>query len=157
MTQEDNQEKSRYELSRDGISREKIEELSGGTLTKRKLEKIENGSQLPRPEDVYFMSKTYKDPDLANYYCSSVCPIGKEHVPEVGTTNLRDLPQITLALLSCLNTLNNDRDKIIDAAADGEITEDEKKSFKEFQDHLKKMTLAVEALRIWAAKEIDLL
>lgn len=55
------------------------------------------------------------------YYCSQECPIGKEYVPEV---TAKDLSMITLEMLSTLNILSKERDRMIDIAADEKVTED---------------------------------
>ena len=144
--------KTRYQLAREAanMTRDDVDEATNGAVSRSRIEKIENG-QLPQPYDVVELSKLYKSPDLCNYYCTNECEIGKKYVPKVET--IHDLPQITLSILSRLNTLNSDKDRIIDIVSDGQITDDEKESFEEFKDHLLQMTEAVEALKLWAEKE----
>ena len=99
------------------------------------------------------MADIYNKPELCNYYCTNECQIGRKYVPEV--TTVHNLPQITMTLLSSLNTLNRERDRIIDITADGKIEEDEREDFEKFQQHLSEMSLAIEALKLWANKKIQ--
>ena len=96
--------------------------------------------------------KIYNKPELCNYFCTKECQIGKRYVPEVQT--IHDLPQIAMELLSNLNALNRDKDRLIDITADGKITADEHADFEIFRQHLSDMSLAIETLKLWADKEL---
>ena len=147
--------KNKYQLAREeaNLSRAATEDASKGLLTESKIEKIESGVQYAQPDDVVIMAKTYNKPDLCNYYCTNECQIGMKYVPQVKT--IHDLPQITLSLLSSLNTLEKDKDDIINVASDGRITDEERGVFEEFKSHLSEMSLAIETLKLWAEKEIS--
>ena len=147
--------KNKYQLAREdaNLSRAAVEDVSDGLLTESKIEKIERGVQYPQPDDIVIMAKIYNKPDLCNYYCTNECEIGMKYVPQVKT--IHDLPQITLSLLSSLNTLEKDKDNIIDVARDGKITDEERGVFEEFKNHLSEMSLAIETLKLWAEKEIS--
>jgi hypothetical protein len=88
--------KNEYQLVRDTLkmSRDAVEEATNGLISANRLEKIENGSTAPRPEDVVLMADVYNEPRLCNYYCVNECAIGKSHVPAVG--NIHELPQIAM-------------------------------------------------------------
>ena len=79
------------------------------------------------------MADCYKNPSLCNYYCSHECPIGQECVPEV---QMKDLSQITLEMLASLNTLNRDKDRLIEITVDGQISADELNDFHKIQAQL---------------------
>ncbi len=70
--------KNTYQLIREelGLSREKASELLE-TIMPERIEKIESGKSLPRPDEVITMAEKYKRPSLCNYYCSNQCPIGQ--------------------------------------------------------------------------------
>lgn len=146
--------KTEYQNVRESLemSRADVDNATNGALSSSRLEKIENNIQSPRPEDVVLMAKVYNEPRLCNYYCVHECEIGKTNVPSVDTVH--DLPQITMKLLSNLNSLNKDKERIIDITADGEISEDERNDFEVFRKHLSDMSLAIEALKIWANKQL---
>ncbi|MBQ6949086.1 MAG: helix-turn-helix transcriptional regulator [Firmicutes bacterium] len=133
------------------LSREKASELLEG-ITPERLERIENEKTVPHPEEVLLMSDKYKAPDLCNYYCVNECPIGEQYVPEV---KMKDLSRIVLEMLSSLNSMNKQKERLIDIAADGKIDNDEIKDFIYIQDELERISITVEALQLWAEKMMD--
>ena len=147
--------KSIYQQCREScdMTRADVADKSENLLTESRLEKIENFSTMARPEDIIIMSKVYNKPEICNYYCTNECQIGKKYVSSIET--IHELPQITLELLSSLNTLNHFKERIIDITADGTITNDEKKDFEKFREHLSEMSQAIETLKLWADKELN--
>ena len=117
-----------------------------------RIEKIEYGTSAPHPDEVLTMSKCYAAPALCNYYCSHECPIGREYVPEV---EMKDLSQITLEMLASLSRLTKERDRLVEITVDGSITEDEMPDFLRIKEQLEKMSLAVDALRLWLDKAMS--
>ena len=138
--------KNIYQTSREAMdyTRETAAEKLG-FISADRIEKIENEKSLPHPEEVLAMADCYKNPSLCNYYCSHACPIGKEYVPEV---TAKDLSMITLEMLSTLNSLSKEKDRMIDIAADGKITEDEASDFIRIKNNLDNMSLAIESLKL---------
>ena len=55
----------------------------------------------------------------------------------------------TFLLLSALNSLDNQKARLIDITADGRITDDELQDFAEIQHQLDNIDMTVEALRLW--------
>ena len=133
------------------MTRAAAEDATDGLLTESRIEKIESGTLNAHPDDVMLMADAYNKPELCNYFCTQECPIGKKYVPEVKTVHA--LPQITMELLSKLNGLSKDKDRIIDIAADGKISDDERNDFEKFKQHLDDMALAIQALKLWAEKK----
>lgn len=146
--------KNIYQQARDKmeLTRAAVEDATDGILSASRIEKIENGSLSAHPEDVILMAKVYNQPELCNYFCTNECQIGEKYVPVVNT--IHDLPQIAMELLSNLNALNRDKERIIDITADGMITDDELEDFELFREHLSEMSLAIETLKLWADKEL---
>lgn len=147
--------KNIYQISREDLNmtRAAASDATDGLLSENRIEKIENGSLNAHPEDIILMAGIYNKPELCNYFCTKECQIGKRYVPEVQT--IHDLPQIAMELLSNLNSLNRDKDRLIDMTADGVISPDEKEDFEVFRQHLADMSLAIETLKLWADKELD--
>lgn len=144
--------KNIYQTSREAVSLTRdaaAEKLS--FLSSDRIEKIENEKSLPHPDEILAMAECYKNPALCNYYCSHECPIGREYVPEV---KAKDLSVITLEMLSTLNTLSREKDRLIDIAADGEITSDEIPDFLQIHSHLDQMAQAIDSLRLWVDNTI---
>lgn len=129
-----------------GLTREKASELLE-TISQERIEKIENERLEPNPDDVLIMADKYGSPELCNYYCSHQCPIGQRYVPEV---KVKDLSQIVLKMLSSLNSVQRNKDRLIDITADGRIDDEELEGFIEIQDELEKISITVEALQLWS-------
>ncbi len=144
--------KNIYQQSRENASltreaaAEKMEFLS-----ESKIEKIEYEKTIPHPEEVLAMAKCYKDPSLCNYYCSHECPIGQEYVPEV---KFKELSQITLEMLASLNSLEKEKNRLIEITVDGVISQDELKDFEKIQKQLGQISLAIDSLELWVEKAI---
>jgi transcriptional regulator with XRE-family HTH domain len=147
--------KNIYQQAREalGYTRAYVDEETDGALSASRIEKIESGTLSPRSEDVILMAKVYNKPELCNHFCTNECLIGKKYVPAVET--IHDLPQITMTLLSNLNALSRDKERIIDITADGKVTDDEREDFKLIRQHLDEMALAIETLKLWVAKELE--
>ena len=142
--------KNRYQLAREelGLSREKASDLLE-TIPSERIEKIENEKSLPHPDEVLVMSQKYKKPSLCNYFCSNDCPIGREYVPEV---QIKELSAIVIEMLASLNSVNKTRDRLIEIAADGVISDDEIDDFIQIQNELERISITVETLQLWAEK-----
>ncbi len=106
--------KNMYQQARDelNISRAAASDATNGLLSESRIEKIESETLNAHPEDVILMAEAYNKPELCNYFCTKECPIGKKYVPAVDT--IHDLPQVTMELLSRLNTLNHDKERMND-------------------------------------------
>ena len=128
-----------------GLSRAQASELMEG-ISESSLEKMETGKTNIYPEDVVLMSKAYKKPELCNYYCTHECAIGRKSVPEV---KISSLSEIVLAMLSSLNSLEHQKDRLIEITADGQISDDELEDFASIQNQLEHIDAAVEALKLW--------
>lgn len=142
--------KNRYQLAREelGLTREEASDLLQSVSPDR-LEKIENERMDPQPYDVLAMAQGYKRPSLCNYYCSNECPIGKQYVPEV---QVKELSSIVLEMLASLNSVNKQKDRLIEITADGKISGDEIDDFIYIQEELERISITVETLQLWAEK-----
>ena len=147
-----NENKNNYQMCREsaGLTREAAAEVLEFVSADR-IEKIESGKSLPHPEEILAMAKGYRAPDLCNYYCSHECPIGQEYVPEV---KMKTLSQITLEMLASLNTLDKEKNRLIEITVDGEITEDELEDFEKIKSQLAQISMAIDSLQLWVQKAI---
>ena len=114
------QSRERRNLSREAAS-ERLEFVSAD-----RIEKIESGRSAPHPDEVLLMEKGYEDPELSNYYCTHECPIGMKYVQRV---ELKELPQLTVELLSALNAMEEEKNRLIDISVDGRVSDTERKQF----------------------------
>lgn len=119
------------------------------SLPPERIEKIENERSLPHPDEVLIMADKYKQPSLCNYYCANQCPIGQQYVPEI---KVKDLSQIVLEMLASLNSMNKQRERLIEITVDGKISGDELEDFIYIQEELERISIAVETLQLWSER-----
>ena len=145
-------DKNIYQLTREelGLTREQAAELLEYVSADR-IEKIESERSLPHPDEILTMAEKYRKPSLCNYYCSHECPIGQQHVPEIA---MKDLSQITLETLSMLNSLEKDKERLIDITADSEISDAELEDFLTIQEKLDTIARSANSLRLWVQQQI---
>lgn len=146
------QNKNIYQTSREeaGYTRESAAELLE-FISSDRIEKIESERSLPHPDEILAMAEDYKNPSLCNYYCSHECPIGQEYVPEV---QFKELSQITLEMLASLNSLEKEKNRLIEITVDGQISDDEIKDFEKIQEQLSQISMAIDSLQLWVQKAI---
>ncbi|MBE5947776.1 MAG: helix-turn-helix domain-containing protein [Lachnospiraceae bacterium] len=144
--------KNIYQTSREAadLTREAASELLE-FISSDRIEKIENEKSLPHPDEILAMADCYKNPSLCNYYCSHECPIGQEYIPEV---KFKELSQITLEMLASLNSLEKEKNRLIEITVDGEISDDEMHDFEKIQEQLSQISLAIDSLQLWVQKAI---
>ena len=142
--------KGLYQKTREGLklTREAASELLE-TLSPERIEKIENDRVLPHPDEVLVMAQKYKQPSLCNYYCANQCPIGAQYVPEI---KAKDLSQIVLEMLASLNSMQKEKDRLIEITVDGKISGDELADFVAIQEQLERISIAVETLQLWSER-----
>lgn len=137
-----------YQLKREelGLSREQAAELLE-FISDDRLYKIEHDGVRPHPDEVLLMADKYKAPSLCNHYCSKHCEIGCQNSFEV---EIKDLPSIVLQTVVSLNCLDKHKERFIEIASDCKIDESEINDFRDIQEALKRISMAVESLRLWA-------
>ncbi|MCQ2495288.1 MAG: XRE family transcriptional regulator [Lachnospiraceae bacterium] len=137
--------REKCELTRQKASEEMV------YISDDRIEKIESEKSLPHPDEILAMAACYKAPELKNYFCANECPIGQKQVTEI---KVQELSQIILELIASLNSLNNEKNRLIEITVDGEITEDEIEDFKKIQLQLDKVSSTINGLRLWLEKAI---
>ena len=142
--------KNIYHKTRESLNltREAAAELME-SISAERIEKIENERSMPHPDEVLLMGEKYKQPNLCNYYCANQCPIGQQYVPEI---KIKDLSQIVLEMLASLNSMNKQKERLIEITVDGKITGDELEDFIYIQEELERISIAVETLQLWSER-----
>lgn len=143
--------KNVYQLAREEAQLTRAAASEATWLSESVIEKIEYGSSKPDPDAVVAMAKAYKKPELCNYYCSHECAIGDAYVPEV---RVSQLSEIVLHMLASLNSLEKQKERLIEISVDGNITADEMQDFAKIQKMLNQISMAADAMRLWAEKAI---
>ncbi|MBE5859317.1 MAG: helix-turn-helix domain-containing protein [Butyrivibrio sp.] len=133
-----------------GLTRAQASELLE-FISDSRLEKIETEKTSIQPEDVVALSKAYKKPELCNYYCTHECAIGKESVPEV---KMSTLSEIVLGMLASLNSLEVQKNRLVEITADGKISDDELPDFIKIKKQLDQIDVTVESLKLWMANMV---
>ena len=134
-----------------GLTRDAAADLLK-TIPADRIERIENERMEPQPYDVLIMAQKYNKPSLCNYYCSHECPIGKQYVPEV---EIKELSAIVLQMLASLNSVDKQKDRLVEIAADGTISGDEIDDFIHIQNELERISITVETLQLWTEKMLE--
>lgn len=57
------------------------------SIDRGRLYRIESGIAIPYPEEIRLMADLYNAPELENYFCRTMCPLGCE-MPKVELANL---------------------------------------------------------------------
>ena len=145
--------KNIYHRTRESLqlTRETASDLLG-VISPERIEKIENERSLPHPDEVLIMAEKYKQPNLCNYYCANQCPIGQQYVPEI---KIKDLSQIVLETIASLNSMQRQKERLIEITVDGQISGDELADFVHIQEELEKISIAVETLQLWCERMLD--
>ena len=128
-----------------GLTREQAAECLQ-FISESRIEKIESEKTIAHPDEILAMASAYKSPSLCNYYCTNDCAIGSETINPISS---KPLSQIVLEMLSTLNHLNAEKDRMMEIAADGLISEEEKKDFDKITNDLDKISSAIDSLKLW--------
>ena len=132
------------------LSREKASELLE-SIPPERIERIENEKVNIHPDEVLIMAEKYKMPRLCNNYCANDCPIGQQYVPEIKINNLS---QIVIEMVVGLNKVQANRDRLMEITVDGKITDDELEEFVSIQKELKKISIAIDTLKLWTEEMV---
>ena len=144
--------KSVFQIAREeaGLTRAQASEEMQ-FISESRIEKYESGKSEVHPEEVNAMAQAYRRPELCNYYCSNMCPIGKKSVPEI---EIKELSEIVLQTLATLNRLNVEKDRLIDITSDSEISDNEMDDFVRIKHGIENIAEASASLNLWVSKMI---
>ena len=65
---------------------------------------------------------------------------------------MKELSSIVLEMLASLNSVSKSKDRLIEIAADGVISDDEIDDFIYIQNELERISITVETLQLWSEK-----
>ena len=100
------------------------------------------------------MADAYNAPHLLNHYCLNECPIGCRR--PLSEEDL-DIDRVTVRLLKNLKVsqLNDIKDKLLDIAEDGVISDEEKPDLKEVMEYLNELARALSELQTVSQKVLN--
>lgn len=115
-------------------------------VTEDSLKKYELGITRVPPDVVLLMADAYNAPQLPNYHCLNECLLGCKHSL---SDEVLGIDRVTVKLLKALKVdrLSEVKDTLLDIAADGKITDDEKPALKEVLDYLDELAKTVSELK----------
>ena len=146
------QNKNIYFICREeaGLTRAEASEATG-YISESRIDKIENERTTVQPSDIVAMAKAYKKPELCNYYCTHECRIGQETISEIHPSSLAE---ISIGILNSLNTLNSQKDRLMEIAEDGTVRKDELADFIVIKNNLNKISSTIDSLKLWVSQAV---
>lgn len=120
------------------------------SIDRGRLYRIESGITNPYPEEIRLMADLYNAPELENYYCTNICPLGGE-MPKA---DLADLDRISIRALSTFRKIGETKDLLLDITEDGIITEDEKGDLNKVLENLEELEQIAQSLKLWVKKNL---
>lgn len=131
------------------LSKEGASELLGVSVSTLSDYELGITKSVP-PDMVLKMSDLYNAPEIRNYYCREMCPLGCD----MPALELEDLDRITVKALASLRNVAGAKESLLDITADGIITDDEKPALKKILATLDEISSIAQSLRIWAEKNL---
>lgn len=120
------------------------------SIDRGRLSRIESGVANPYPEEVHLMADLYNAPELRNYYCTEICPLGCD-MPKVGAV---DLDRITVRALSSFKKISQTEKILLDITEDGVISDDERPAMQKVLENLGELEAITQNLKVWVKKNL---
>lgn len=143
--------KARSEASKNN---EQLSSRSGASdmmcIDQGRLHRIESGVAAPYPEEIRLMAELYNAPELENYYCTHMCPLG-DGKPKA---EIENLDRIALKAVSAFRKLGSIREALLDITEDGIISDDEKPDLERIIASLEELEAVAQNLKLWAKKNL---
>lgn len=120
------------------------------SIDRGRLYRIESGVANPYPEEIRLMAGLYNAPELENYYCKNLCPLG-ENFP---TAEVANLDRISLKAVSTFRRLSEAKELLLDITEDGIIDESEKPALDKIIGTLEELEQVAQNLKLWVKKNL---
>lgn len=120
------------------------------SIDRGRLYRIEKGLINPYPEEVHLMADLYNAPELRNYYCTEICPLGCE----ITKASVEDLDRITVRVVSAFRRLDGTKELLLDITEDGIVADDEKQDMRRVLESLEELEGIAQSLKIWVRKNL---
>ena len=119
-------------------------------IDRGRLYRIENGIVNPYPEEIHLMADLYNAPELKNYFCKNMCPLG-EDIPKV---EIADLDRITVRTLSAIRRMKETGELLLNITEDGVIDESEKDDMEKVLQSLEELEQIAQTMKLWIKKNL---
>lgn len=120
------------------------------SIDRGRLYRIESGIANPYPEEIHLMADLYNAPELRNYFCKTICPLG-EDIPKA---EIADLDRITVRTLSAIRKLGETKELLLDITEDGVIDESEKADMEKVLCNLEELEQIAQNMKLWIKKNL---
>lgn len=120
------------------------------SIDRGRLYRIESGLINPYPEEIHLMADLYNAPELRNFYCTGICPLGCD-MPKV---TIEDLDRISIKALSSFRKISETRELLLDITEDGVITEEERGTLQKILENLEELEGVTQNLKCWVKKNL---
>lgn len=120
------------------------------SIDRGRLYRIESGIAHPYPEEIHLMADLYNAPELRNYFCKTICPLG-EDIPKA---EIADLDRITVRTLSAIRKLGETKELLLDITEDGVIDESEKADLEKVLQNLEELEQISQNMKLWIKKNL---
>lgn len=120
-------------------------------MDRTRLAKIELGSINPYPEEVLMMAEIYNAPELKNYFCVNVCPLGG-CIPKA---EIASLDRISIRALASFRKISEVKETLLDITEDGIISDDETEDLRRILKTLDELSEVTQSLKIWVEKNLE--
>ena len=120
------------------------------SIDRGRLYRIESGIANPYPEEVHLMADLYNAPELENYYCTNICPLGCD-MPKV---DVATLDRISVKALSIFRRIEETQRILLDITEDGVIDESEIADMDKVLKNLEEVERVTQSLKLWVKKNL---
>lgn len=120
------------------------------SIDRGRLYRIESGIANPYPEEIHLMADLYNSPELENYFCTNMCPLGG-NIPKA---EMSDIDRITVRVLSALRRIDETKTLLLDITEDGIISEDEKPEMDKVLKNLEELEEITQSMKLWIKKNL---
>jgi hypothetical protein len=120
------------------------------SIDRGRLYRIESGIAVPYPEEIRLMADLYNAPELENYFCKNMCPLGAD-IPKA---NVEALDRVSLRALYSFRRIKETEQILLDITADGIIDESEKADMQKILDNLDELEQVAQSLKLWVKKNL---
>ena len=96
------------------------------------------------------MADLYNAPEIKNYYCRNICPLGCD-MPKV---EIENLDRISIKALAAFSKIEKTAKILLDITEDGIISEDEREDMQKILDALSELEAVAQNLKVWVKKNL---
>lgn len=122
------------------------------SIDRGRLYRIESSIASPYPEEIHMMADLYGAPELENYFCTNMCPLGG-NIPRA---EVADLDRITVRTLSAIRKMEETKELLLDITEDGVIDESEKDDMEKVLGNLEELEQIAQNMKLWIKKNLRL-